>query len=366
MDQMYSHGWRGFVKDTVASAIWRAHAQPSQWPLVRRQGRVLVVGYHRVVEDYESAARTEMPALLTSRKMFERHLDTIGRDFQFVSLDEIGSRLRQGIAFDRPVAAITFDDGYRDVYENAFPILDRKGIPAAVFVVTDFVGRPSWHTHDRVYCLMAKAFTTWENPRRGLTCLLKDMGLRAAEILPPRRETRSACAAAAALLPRLSQAEAGQLIDGLHCRVGRDIGDAPLPLTWPMLADLQGRGITIGSHTKSHAWLARESAERVTDELDGSRHDLERHLGVPVTHFAYPGGQFTPPIVEGVARAGYRFAYTACCHADVRHPALTIQRLMLWEGASLDAHGRFSSTILNCQAHGLWPPALKCARVHST
>ena len=61
---------------------------------------------------------------------------------------------------------MTFDDGYRDVYEQAFPVLRRKGIPAAVFVVTDLVGRPFWQVHDRLYHLVAKAFATWDDPRR--------------------------------------------------------------------------------------------------------------------------------------------------------------------------------------------------------
>ena len=362
---MYSQSWRRFVKDAVAAAIWRAHTSPFQPSLVRQADRVLVVGYHRIVDDYVAAARTDMPALLTSRRLFERHLDMIGRDFRFVSLAEIGERLQQGRTFDRPVAAITFDDGYRDVYERALPILERKGIPAAVFVVTDLVGRRSWQTHDRLYSLMAKAFATWDDPRRGLGGLLSDAGLRASDVLPPRRETRTAFAAASALLPLLSQAEAGQVIEGLEVRVGSALGEAPLPLTWPMLAAMQRRGITIGSHTRTHAWLARESTEWAAEELAGSKRELERQLGVPVTHFAYPGGQFTPPVVEAVARAGYEFAYTACGHVDARHPALTIQRLILWEGASIDARGRFSPAILNCQTHGLWPPARKCQRIHS-
>ena len=59
---------------------------------------------------------------------------------EFVSLDELGQRLSEGRRDDRPLAAVTFDDGYRDVYENAFPMLVRKGIPAAVFVVTKLIG----------------------------------------------------------------------------------------------------------------------------------------------------------------------------------------------------------------------------------
>jgi peptidoglycan/xylan/chitin deacetylase (PgdA/CDA1 family) len=132
-----------------------------------------------------------------------------------------------------------------------------------------------------------------------------------------------------------------------------------------MIVEMRRAGVTIGSHTKTHVWLATESPERGADEVAGSKQDLERRLGEPVEHFAYPGGQFTPPIVDAVARAGYRFAYTACQHSDPTRPSLTIERLLLWEGSSVGADGRFSPAILSCQTHGLWPPARMCERVHS-
>ncbi|MBI4478311.1 MAG: polysaccharide deacetylase family protein, partial [Acidobacteria bacterium] len=92
-----------------------------------------------------------MPSMLISRRMFERHIAWLGTQFHFVSLDEIGARALQSRPFTEPVAAITFDDGYRDVYDHAFPVLQRKGIPAAVFLVTDLVGQPFWQVHDRLY-----------------------------------------------------------------------------------------------------------------------------------------------------------------------------------------------------------------------
>jgi peptidoglycan/xylan/chitin deacetylase (PgdA/CDA1 family) len=107
-----------------------------------------------------------------------------------------------------------------------------------------------------------------------------------------------------------------------------------------------------------------ESDTTVAEELAGSKQAIEAQLGERVDHFCYPGGQFTAPVVDAVARAGYRFAYTACTHDDPAHPALTIDRLLLWEGSSVDADGRFSPAILNCQAHDLWPPARRCARIH--
>src|SRR5690606_31032371 len=100
--------------------ISRAHDRGLAARLGRGGDRPLVVGYHRVVDDFAGEAQLGMPSMLTSARMFERHLDCLGRDFQFVSLDEIGEHRAAGRPFTHPVCAITFDDGYEDNYEVAF------------------------------------------------------------------------------------------------------------------------------------------------------------------------------------------------------------------------------------------------------
>ena len=134
--------WRGHLKAGAASVLSRIGT-----PRLRlRNGsgyRPLVLGYHRVVENFDEATRTDMPSMLIGTAMFERQLDLIGRRFKFVGIDEVGEAVRNGIPFEKPVAAVTFDDGYQDVFDNALPILKRKGIPAASFVVTDLIDRKS-------------------------------------------------------------------------------------------------------------------------------------------------------------------------------------------------------------------------------
>ena len=331
--------------------------------LARPVARPLILGYHRVVDDFAAAARTEMPSMLIGRAMFERHVDAIGRHFKFVSLDEIGARIDRDTPFTERVAAITFDDGYRDVYEQAYPMLVRKGVPAAVFVVTDFIGRASWQHHDRLYRLVAKAFDTWEHPQRRLRGLLSDLHPPAAERLESRAADDNPLAIVSALVPALSHVNAGAVLEGLEAAIGNGFGRAPRTLTWPMVREMRRAGFVVGSHSCTHVSLPTESTGTGADELLRSKRDLERHLGEPVAHFAYPGGQFTDAVVEAVDRAGYRFGYTACSHGAARHPQLTMERLLLWEGSSLDAHGRFSEDILSCQAHGLWPPMRMC-QVH--
>jgi peptidoglycan/xylan/chitin deacetylase (PgdA/CDA1 family) len=352
------------VKKALASTISHAHDYGLAAALARSRRRPLVLGYHRVVDDYAAVARTEMPSMLTSAAMFERHLDCIGRHFTFATLDDIGAHIASGRPFDRPVAAVTFDDGYRDVYEHAYPVLQRKGIPAAVFVVTDLVGRPFWQVHDRLYHLVTKAFATWNDPQGQLRALLRDLRLPADQVLRSRALTSTPLAAVSALLPGLALADVRRLMDGLETRVGNGLSDIPRTLDWAELREMQRGGITIGSHTKSHVSLPAETPAVGEEELTGSKRRLEEQLGERVRHFAYPGGQFTRPIIDAVASAGYEFAYTACQHGHPGQRALTIERLLLWEGSSVDADGRFSPEILTCQAQDLWPPSRRCGRMH--
>jgi peptidoglycan/xylan/chitin deacetylase (PgdA/CDA1 family) len=232
-------------------------------------------------------------------------------------------------------------------------------------VVTDLVGRPCSQVHDKLYHLVSQAFAVWDDPRRELCNLMTTLGLSTDPIVRTRDAMRTPLLTVSAILPALSIADVRRVIVGLETRVGDDLCDIPRTLNWEELATMRRGGMTIGSHTKNHVSLPAESAEDVAEELEGSRQALESRLGEPITHFAYPGGQFTAPVVDAVARAGYRFAYTACQHTEARHSALTVERLLLWEGSSVDADHRFSPAILNCQTQDLWPPSRTCDRTHS-
>src|SRR5262249_18723016 len=72
------------------------------------------------------------------------------------TLDELGERLESGDPFKEPLAAITFDDGYAGVYHHALPLLQRKGIPAGIFLVTETVGRNHLQVYDKLFLLLTR------------------------------------------------------------------------------------------------------------------------------------------------------------------------------------------------------------------
>jgi peptidoglycan/xylan/chitin deacetylase (PgdA/CDA1 family) len=303
----------------------------------------LILGYHRVVKQFEEMARSSIPSMLITTRTLEEHIDWVARRYRFTTLDEIGARLEAGEPFDERLAALTFDDGYADIYENALPLIERKGIPAAVFVVTDLIGRRSLQIHDRLYLQILRARRSESTP------LFED----------PVEATR-------ALLTKLPQEELLQLLDMLESRSTPQAQDveALRPLDWEMLGRMRRAGITIGSHTRTHALLALESPAKVRDEVEGSRAALERRLGIRIEHFAYPDGQFDGTAVAAVKTAGYRFAYGICPHGDPRAPLLTIRRRLLWENACYDGRHRFSPSLMSCNINAVFDPFAPCRRDH--
>ncbi|MBI2358863.1 MAG: polysaccharide deacetylase family protein [Deltaproteobacteria bacterium] len=323
----------------------------------------LVIGYHRVVEE---AAREEncLPGMIITRNTLERHLDWIGQRFDFITLDETGARLRSGEGLDKPVATVTFDDGYRDFYTHAFPLLKRKGIPAAVFPVTGLIGTSQLHFFDKLYHLLAQAFSRWRDRHRELSRLLVGLGMP----VPERMETRDlgAYEAVRALLDSFSQREIYRVMESLEGEIESEeelLGNLRL-LDWEMLSEMRHSGITIGSHTVTHAFLTNETFQKVLDETMLSRAELEKRLGTKIEHFAYPSGRFNPRVVAAVAAADYNFAYTTCSHQDPMYPFLTIPRKMLWENSTLDSLDHFSSALLSCQVHRALDWASPCKLEH--
>ena len=357
---------RNLVKSGLARALFWTRADALLGALVDAPRTPVVLGYHRVVDDFRREARQTIAPMLITPRMLEQQLDWIGRRFRFVSLDELGQRLeRDGESAGR-LAAVTFDDGYRDVYERAFPLLQKKGIPSAVFVVTDMVSRRDLLPHDRLYLALRRAYATWEEPTRALRRVFLGLGIS----MPGAERWTGAdwtvASMTAWLLRCLRQDEVRRVVESLEFSVGLDEEAAHglLPMTWAMLARMQRAGVTIGSHTKTHAWLTLEDRAHALEELYGSRLALESRLGVTVRHFAYPDGQFNREMAELVAVAGYQFGYTTCNHRDTSQPLLTIPRRMLWQNACLDGRGRFSPAILSCHVHGVFGLVRGCEQDH--
>lgn len=354
---------RRLIKSAVGTALHWCGVDRCVGVLSGSGHEPLILGYHRVVEDFAAQAARSIPSMLTSTATLERQLDWLGRRYRLAPLEEVAVQALHGARDGRPLAAVSFDDGYRDVYEHAFPLLRRKGIPFAVFVVTDQVGGEDPQQHDELYGLLRRLFPAWQFPGQELCALLRELDLPVPTSLADARDCFHACRL---LLTGLHQGELSSLLAALRERaeLPADERRALAPLSWEMLLEMQGAGVTVGSHTRRHTRLGHEVQWKLVDETGGSKRELEARLGREVRHFAYPDGDFDASAVAAVAAAGYRYAYTTCRHRDAARPALTLPRRSLWERSFLGAFDAFSPSLMSCHVNGVFDFRIRCAAHH--
>jgi peptidoglycan/xylan/chitin deacetylase (PgdA/CDA1 family) len=161
----------------------------------------VVVAFHRV-QDVDAA-----DGLTVGVGAFERYCRFFGRHFNVVPLQELVKRFEESRPLNRELA-ITFDDGYRDNFENAAPVLEKLALPATFFVVTQWIGtdivpwwdkqmgvRHPWMTWAQVESLHRRGFEIGAHTRTHADLGAVNEEQAREEICGARRELESRLAA---------------------------------------------------------------------------------------------------------------------------------------------------------------------------
>ena len=243
--------------------------------------------------------------------IFTRLMEHLAEHYDAVPLARIVDGLAGYSKLPERAAAVTFDDGYRNVLTEAAPVLKRLGIPATIFVVTDFVMQKRMLWTDRL--ISALALT-------GLDKISLDLESRTLQFsLQDDDQKKSADAAVRKIRKSLSSEAGRDYIDKVIGQLGVSESDLAgawtghRPLEPEELRELPDHGITVGSHTCSHPSLARCSIEAMKYELEDSKQIIEATTGVVCDEFAYPNGSpadFSGTTRRQVQAAGYRSAVT--------------------------------------------------------
>jgi glycosyltransferase involved in cell wall biosynthesis len=227
--------WFGFVS---RYAFWLgARSAMSRGAWLETTRGVPVLMYHGFTDSGERD-RYVIPSRSFRRQM--RILAALGR--KAISFEELARSLRKGVPLPRRAVVITIDDGYRDNFELAFPILRRQRIPATIFLVSRKLGGSN------------------------------DWGDEGA------------------------------------------VADRPI-LAAEQVEAMAAEGVGFGAHTRSHPRLPELGDDAVSEEIAGSKDDLEGLLGEAVETFAYPYGRFDERAVTACEQAGF----AAACTTENRH-----------------------------------------------
>jgi peptidoglycan/xylan/chitin deacetylase (PgdA/CDA1 family) len=274
---------------------------PGSLPLVRRlrSSSAAIVMYHGVTDQVLPVPSwCQLPAAA-----FGEQIEYLARHYTLLPLREIVDRMERRLPLPSRPAAVTFDDGFRNVLSTALPVLQRHQVPATVFLVTGLVGtrQPAWP--DRLFLTVA------DYPDQRL-----EWQGRTWELRNPL-DRLNAYRDLASQLKRLPGVQKEEELRQLTEHLGgypMVTGDSPLAtLDWDEVDQLAHTGlIDFGSHTHTHPILSRCTAATQEAELRTSRDLLRERLG-RADLFAYPNGgadDFTPETRQLLSDLGYRAA----------------------------------------------------------
>jgi peptidoglycan/xylan/chitin deacetylase (PgdA/CDA1 family) len=284
---------------TLAPATWR----------LRRGNSLLILTYHRVLPETHAARAVEQPGMYVAPETLAMNLDLLKRHFDLLHLAD-WLRLRDsGQPLPRRACCITFDDGWLDNHQHAFPVLRAARAPATIFLVAGLIGTSYEFWPNRLARLLLDAGPSGVARSPRLAQLLAGAGVGAAT--PGPTDARVADRAiehckgisdaamnelldeAESHLPRRPDADRRSLLDENEIRAMRDSG----------LVDF-------GSHSVRHTRLIEGlDASALHEEVAQSRAMLESLLGRPVELFCYPNGDVSAAALRAV-REHYRAAVT--------------------------------------------------------
>ncbi|OQZ03164.1 MAG: hypothetical protein B6D35_00265 [Candidatus Brocadia sp. UTAMX2] len=264
------------IKTIVKNLKYRVNHWKNE--LTDQEHKLLILLYHRVLPE----VRFNPINTIITEKTFVKQIDMLMKRYPIISLTDAINQCRTGQAKNKAQVVLTFDDGYWDNYEVAFPILREKGLSATFFLTTDYINKnkPVWD---------------WEI----LTLLVRDCAdIHSIEIenellKQGMRESRLSFAVRVIDSMKSITVDKIQEIMGLlrkHSKnklinVNQDHG-----ISWEQAKRMSVCGMEIGAHGVTHRSLSRLPHEEAAQEIDQSKSIIENWIGKSCVHFAFPFG----------------------------------------------------------------------------
>lgn len=261
-------------------------AGPQRWH--KGVPQLWVLMYHRILPLHDSRYGEEEPGMCVTPQVFAMHLQQLRRYFTPMFLSEWVTKARAGDALPARACAVTFDDGWRDNFEFALPLLQQAEIPATLFAVaekidTDFQFWPN---------IVARLLLQNVLPQ-----LLSHPIFHALKDAVPAltvKADRESVAQAIKFLKRFTDEELFVALEQLHWQTLIE-PMAPALMNWHELKQMQQSGwVEIGSHTCTHRRLTCALDEtQLRYEIQHSQRVLQERLDQPVNLFCFPNGDYS-------------------------------------------------------------------------
>lgn len=269
-----------FIFKSVLKVLHYSGLAKAMAPVARGRGVIFML--HRV-GPVEDAGFSPNRILKVTPKFLEKVIALVKRSgFDVISLDDVPTRIKDKNN-KRPFACFTLDDGYRDNIDHAYPVFKKHNVPFTIYLPTAFADGEG----DLWWLVLQESILKAQSIK-----VIIDGAVR---VFPTGTQQQKDAAFKEIYwwLRSQPESEARQIVKGIAKDAGYDATPlcSDLVMTWDQARKL-GKDplVTFGGHTCRHLALAKLPASEARYEITESIERLERELGRPCRHFAYPYG----------------------------------------------------------------------------
>lgn len=271
--------------------------------------KVAVLLYHGVVRDEQRP----LPPWMLSESQFRWQMEYLTRHYQVLPLAQVVKHLLAGRPLPAYSLAITFDDGFRNNYTVAYPILKELGMPATIFLVTGYLDSDQALWPDLLFQVI------YQTPVSTLDLTDLGAGAYTLKTLDDRRSSFMTLVEYLKTLPvRQKNQQLAEIARRLRFDLDQFLATEEAPFALLRRDDIRHMAreglITFGAHTDTHEILTRFPPEVARREIQISKQKLEALLGQPAHFFAYPNGtaaDFNEALKQELKQQGFLCAFAS-------------------------------------------------------
>lgn len=264
-----------------------------------------ILAYHRIGDFDKDSYPFDIELISATQAEFDWQMGHIKKYYNPISFSLLASSFETGTALPKRPVIVTFDDGFEDNYSIAFPVLKKHGIPATIFLATDYIGTKEIFWFDWVVYVLRNIINPGSLELPGLSSAMKP------------ETTQESISRVLKHLKKISNQERLVALSKMRDLVQKEPvyidNSKSKPMNWNQAREMSQNGIEFGSHTASHPILSRLTDDELTRELIASRDAIQGAIHKPCDVIAYPVGgheEYDSRTAIEAKKAGYKFGAT--------------------------------------------------------
>ncbi len=271
--------------------------------------------------------KTRYPMIKARRlSEFKKQLDYLEENYELVTVERCVEAIHGKNEIPKDAVLLTFDDGYKDHYENVFPILEKRGIQGCFFPPAKAILKNEVLDVNKIHFILAvnEEKDNIDGLLDDIVNLLnrhrKEYGLKSYEkyytdlAIEGAYDPEEIIFIKRLLQRELPEAARNKMVDSLfkkYVDVDEKVLSNELYMDIEQLQCMQRNGMHIGSHGYDHHWLNSISREKLDQEIEGSIEFLNKiDVSKDVWTFCYPYGAYNEEICEAIKKKGFKLGFS--------------------------------------------------------